>query len=474
MSKSIKILINILYKSYKKKVVILIDEFDSHIYNAIQHPLFEKVMILYNSILQPLKDNNKIEKVVMTGILPIGLSYVLSGLNIYSVFTIRDLPFSDHFGFTPDEIDYLIEVIPENHNERNRLQKENIDQQCHGYKSWNKTIYKPCLTINFIKSYLSGDHWTPDGYIGILDLFGKNLLKDKNIEIIIELIYKGKIKCMLSMEMSHALNTVNDFLLLLVHAGYLTSCKEPNYYRIPNNYVRAYFIHTYRSMILKKISAGNKKLLSVYDNFSCAIENIGTFKENIEKLLNQKDFIDKNEGNFKNILDKIGKLSLVYKYCYSKIVPGYESIRPNNILIPCNKRSELAVIYEVKQTQNKIRVKSLLETALWEIYSQFSFDYIISLIENDKKFSYIGIIKTQAIVFYEDSHKNWKAEIIQRVHYIPESIKIINFFKTCGDRSLLISKLSTTRRVSRKELLKTLDVDDLSACLDKLANEQKS
>ena len=212
-------------------------------------------------------------------------------------------------------------------------------------------------------------------------------------------------------------------------------------------------------------------MLSVYYNFSCIIEDLGKFKENIEDLLNQKDFIDKNESNFKNILDEIAKLSRVYKYCYSKIVPGYESIRPNNILIPHNEKSQLAIIHEVKQTQNKIRVKSLLETAIWVIYSQLSFDYIISLIENDKKFSYIQIIKTRAIVFYKDSHKNWKVKIIERSHSILEAIKINNFFKTCGDRSLLISKLSTTRRIPRKELLKTLDVDDLSVCLDKLANE---
>ena len=178
------------------------------------------------------------------------------------------------------------------------------------------------------------------------------------------MIYKGKIKYMLSTEISHALNTVNDFLLLLVHAGYLTSCKEPNYYKIPNKYVKSYFIYTYKSMILDKISAGNKKLRSLYCNFSCAIENLGAFKEKVEDLLNQKEFIDKNESNFKNCLDEIAKLSRVYKYCYSKIVPGYESIRPNNILIPYDKRSQLAVIHEVKQTQNKIRVKSLLETAI--------------------------------------------------------------------------------------------------------------
>ena len=471
LSKSIKNLINVLYKSYKKKVVILIDEFDSYIYNAIQHPLFEKIMILYNSILQPLKDNNKIERVVMTGILPIGLSYVLSGLNVYSVFTIRDLPFTEHFGFTPDEIDHLLEVIPENHNYRNRMQKKDIDKRYHGYKCLNKTIYHPLLTIISIEGYLEGDHQILSGYIGVLRVFDDILLKDKNIEVIIELIYKRKIKYMLSMEMSHALNTVNDLLLLLVHTGYLTSCKEPNYYKIPNKWVHSYFIYTYKSRILDKISAGNEILESVYRNFSCVIENLGKFKENIEKLLNQKDFIDKNESNFKNCLDKIAKLSRVYKYCYSKIVPDYKSIRPNNILIPHDEKSQLAIIHEVKQTQHKIRVKSLLETAIWEIYSQLSLDYIISLIQNDKKFSYIQIIKTRVIVFYEDSHKNWKVEIIERSHSIFEAIKINNFFKTCGDRSLLISKLSTTRRISRKELLKTMNADDLSACLDKLANE---
>ena len=51
-----------------------------------------------------MKDNNHVRMGVMTGVLRVANEGMLSGLNNLNVFTVFDEPFSEHFGFTEDEV----------------------------------------------------------------------------------------------------------------------------------------------------------------------------------------------------------------------------------------------------------------------------------------------------------------------------------------------------------------------------------
>ena len=137
---SISNLVVFLSNHYHKKVFILIDEYDSQLTLAIDSPLFSKIANSYGAMLSHLKDNELVEKIIITGILPIALGKLFSGLNNDSLFTVNDVQLSNRLGFTSEEVDSLLNKIPDNDDRVNKLQKEEIALWYNGYTFGNTII----------------------------------------------------------------------------------------------------------------------------------------------------------------------------------------------------------------------------------------------------------------------------------------------------------------------------------------------
>ena len=120
---SIKNLIKVLYDHYQKKVFIIIDDCDSQVIMFIGHPLFSEISSTCKRLLNQMKPNSLIEKVVIVGSLPLTLSILLRDLNT-SFFSIESNYLSEHFGFTPKEVDDLLNKITKNNCRANKMQKE--------------------------------------------------------------------------------------------------------------------------------------------------------------------------------------------------------------------------------------------------------------------------------------------------------------------------------------------------------------
>jgi len=110
----------LLYKHFKRKVTLLIDEYDETINDAYVQfghgsQEFEKVLHLIREILSAaLKDNSYLEKSVLTGILRIAKSNLFSGLNNVDEHTLLDSKFTEFYGFTQKEVNELLTKIPKN------------------------------------------------------------------------------------------------------------------------------------------------------------------------------------------------------------------------------------------------------------------------------------------------------------------------------------------------------------------------
>ena len=102
---SLKNLLRYLYEYYNKKVVVLIDEYDTPIVSGYNNGYKKEVLDLYRSLYSTvLKSNTHLQFSVMTGILRIAKEGIFSGLNNLQVYNIFEEKFSEYYGLTEEEV----------------------------------------------------------------------------------------------------------------------------------------------------------------------------------------------------------------------------------------------------------------------------------------------------------------------------------------------------------------------------------
>ena len=95
----------ILYEKYNKKVVILIDEYDTPLVTAHSQGYYDEAIFFFRNFLSAaLKGNPYLEFAVLTGILRVAKESIFSGLNNLTVSTILDNDFN-YFGLTEKEVE---------------------------------------------------------------------------------------------------------------------------------------------------------------------------------------------------------------------------------------------------------------------------------------------------------------------------------------------------------------------------------
>ncbi|MCP4104281.1 MAG: AAA family ATPase [Desulfobacteraceae bacterium] len=104
---SLRYLSRYLRRHYDKRVVILIDEYDTPLHAGYAGGFYEEVVSFIRNLLSGgLKDNEHLFKGVVTGVLRVAKESVFSGLGVYTLLSPK---FSDSFGFTDPEVRILLE-----------------------------------------------------------------------------------------------------------------------------------------------------------------------------------------------------------------------------------------------------------------------------------------------------------------------------------------------------------------------------
>lgn len=144
-------LMRIMNKHYKEKVIVLIDEYDVPIQESYLRDYYEEAVILIRNVLTAaLKDNNNLERAMVTGILRVAKESIFSGLNNIQVHTMFSYKFNDKFGFTENEVIELLKYY-------------NLDEKFIELKEWyngyifgDKVIYNPWSVLNYITNSKNG------------------------------------------------------------------------------------------------------------------------------------------------------------------------------------------------------------------------------------------------------------------------------------------------------------------------------
>ncbi|WP_339054308.1 AAA family ATPase [Fusobacterium animalis] len=383
LTTTLKFLTKILYEKYNKKVVVLIDEYDSPLVSAYINGYYNKAKDFFKTFYSiVLKDNSYLQMGILTGIIRVIKAGIFSDLNNLRTYTILSDVYTDSYGLTEEEVekslkDYGIEA-----------EISNVKDWYDGYKFGDSEVYNPWSILNFLQDKELRAYW--------VDTSGNDLINDvlkkitKDTVRALERLFNGEgLRQNISgtSDLSKLLDE-SELWELLLFSGYLTieeKIDQKNYIlRLPNKEVKELFKD---SFLEKYFGRGNK----LSDLMEALIENrIDEYEENLQEiLLTSVSYNDTKKGNeafYHGLIMGMG-LYLEGEYITkSNIESGlgrYDfSVEPKNK----NKR---AFIMEFKSTDSVEKLEEVSKEALEQIEAK---KYDVSLKQNGiKELTYIGI-----------------------------------------------------------------------------------
>ncbi len=235
---SLKNLLRYLYEYYNKKVVVLIDEYDTPIVSGYNNGYKKEVLDLYRSLYSTvLKSNTHLQFSVMTGILRIAKEGIFSGLNNLQVYNIFEEKFSEYYGLTEEEVLEGLKYYDL------KYEINDVKDWYDGYQFGNTEVYNPWSIINFLKNGKLKPYWqgtAGNGTINeLLDRGNRELFDDLEKLFRKETVYK-KIR-----DFTEFTADINEIWELFLYSGYLTTSGEQKNkehpLRIPNREIMEFF-----------------------------------------------------------------------------------------------------------------------------------------------------------------------------------------------------------------------------------------
>ena len=156
---AIRTLSDCLYTAYQKKVIILIDEYDVPLESSHFRGFYDEMVDLIRSVFESaLKTNPYLEFGVLTGCLRISKESIFTGLNNLNVYTVLNNDFSNHFGFTQQEV----EKIADDFGIQAKLSE--MKEWYDGYRFGKTEIYNPWSILKYVQSAVSDEECPSQPY----------------------------------------------------------------------------------------------------------------------------------------------------------------------------------------------------------------------------------------------------------------------------------------------------------------------
>ena len=190
---SIKTLSKYLNRFYNKPVMLFLDEYDVPLQSAYVNGYYEQGVTFFKTFYgTTFKDNQYLQKTVLTGVSRVAKESIFSGANNFDVYTVLDDEFSDDFGITEKEMDKIIEDFEV------QDEKEEIKKWYDGYIiGHTEGIYNPWSILNYLTDRKLMPYWVNTSSNDLIKLILKNsatvkekieqLLRDEEIEVPINL-----------------------------------------------------------------------------------------------------------------------------------------------------------------------------------------------------------------------------------------------------------------------------------------------
>ena len=383
LKEALKFLTRILYEKYNKKVVVLIDEYDSPLVSAYINGYYEKAKDFFKTFYSTvLKDNSYLQMGVLTGIIRVIKAGIFSDLNNLSTYTILSDVYTDSYGLTEEEVEKSLKYYG--------IEQEilNVKDWYDGYKFGDSEVYNPWSILNFLQYRELRAYW--------VDTSGNDLINDvlkkitKNTIEALERLFNGEgLKQNISgtSDLSKLLSE-EELWELMLFSGYLTveeKIDQDNYVlRLPNKEVRT----LYRKTFFERYFGRGSKLLYLMEALT---ENrIDEYEERLQEiLLTSVSYNDTKKGNeafYHGLIMGMG-LYLEGEYITKSNIES--GLGRYDFVIESKNKAKRAYIMEFKSTDSIENLEEVSKEALRQIEDK---KYDISLKQNGvKDITYLGI-----------------------------------------------------------------------------------
>ena len=144
-----------LYKYYHKKVIILLDEYDTPMQEAYVNGYWEELVSFTRSMFNStFKTNPHLDRAIMTGITRVSRESVFSDLNNLEVVTATSEKYADSFGFTEKEVFAALDEFGMSDK------KLEVKSWYDGFTFGNCTdIYNPWSILNYLDKGKLDTYW---------------------------------------------------------------------------------------------------------------------------------------------------------------------------------------------------------------------------------------------------------------------------------------------------------------------------
>ena len=207
-----------LYRYYGKKVIILLDEYDTPMQEAYVNGFWDELVAFTRSMFNAaFKTNLYLERAVMTGITRVSKESIFSDLNNLEVVTTSSDKYETVFGFTEQEVFQALEEMELG------TEKEKVKSWYDGFRFGNqKDIYNPWSVINYLDKHRLGVYWANSSSNRLVNKLIRE--GDREVKLIFEdLMYGGSYRTEIDEQIVYNQLTTNHEAIwsLLLASGYL-------------------------------------------------------------------------------------------------------------------------------------------------------------------------------------------------------------------------------------------------------------
>jgi len=226
-----------LCRYYGKKVIILLDEYDTPMQEAWVDGYWDELVAFTRSLFNSaFKTNPYLERGLMTGITRVSKESIFSDLNNLEVVTTTSDKYATSFGFTEQEVFAALEECGRGE------EKEQVKQWYDGFIfGSHKDIYNPWSILNFLDKGIFATYWantSSNSLVGKLIREGSSRIKKK-----FEGLLRGE-KIFSSIDEQIVYNQLNGneraIWSLFLASGYLKVLSYEKYTEIPEDAVPQY------------------------------------------------------------------------------------------------------------------------------------------------------------------------------------------------------------------------------------------
>lgn len=275
MTRSLRILCELLHKHYGQKPILLIDEYDVPLDKAQHYGYYdEMVSLIRNMFAQVLKSNENLQFAVLTGCLRISKESIFTGLNNFRVFSITNLRFDEHFGFSDAEVKAMLDYYGVGDK------FDTVKAWYNGYRFGDSDVYCPWDVINYCADLLSDPNAFPMAFW--INTSGNDIIRSfihqatpQTRQEIEQLVNGESVVHSIRQELTYRelYDSIDNLWSVLFTTGYLTQREkiDATTYRlaIPNLEVRQIFTEQVKEWFQEEVRRDTPTLDAFCAAFMC-------------------------------------------------------------------------------------------------------------------------------------------------------------------------------------------------------------